>query len=222
MVMYTEEIVLPREVYKPLVSITSDANFAMAALLGRFSNNREEAARTLVHIYDDDGRAIEFLYDMIDNEVGATVDPNTIFRGNSMASKGIDVFMKTSGFEYLRATLGNLIREIITSKKSCEVDPTRLTKGEELEKNWKNLESYVMSAINAVVNSAALCPQTFCDIFYHIREQVQGRFKDTPLVKYVAVSGFIFLRFFCPAILGPRLFGLWHGAVTGGVEGAVG
>lgn len=35
------------------------------------------------------------------------------------------------------------------------------------------------------------------------------RFPEHSNVRYVAVSGFIFLRFFAAAILGPKLFGLW-------------
>lgn len=34
------------------------------------------------------------------------------------------------------------------------------------------------------------------------------RFPDEPNIRYMAVSGFIFLRFFGPALLGPKLFGL--------------
>jgi len=34
------------------------------------------------------------------------------------------------------------------------------------------------------------------------------RFPNERDIRYSAVSGFIFLRYFCPAILGPKLFGL--------------
>ena len=45
-------------------------------------------------------------------------------------------------------------------------------------------------------------------IFGFIQEEVKKQFPDDPTIKYSAVSGFIFLRFFCPGVLGPKLFGL--------------
>jgi len=47
-------------------------------------------------------------------------------------------------------------------------------------------------------------------MFGNIRDEVINKFK-TGVEQYTAVSGFIFLRFFCPAILNPMLFGLVDG-----------
>ena len=38
-----------------------------------------------------------------------------------MATKAIDVYMKMVGSDYLRSTLGDLIKSVVTSKRSCEV-----------------------------------------------------------------------------------------------------
>jgi len=49
---------------------------------------------------------------LIEHEVSTTSDPNTIFRGNSLASKVIDEFMKLVGQSYLQKTLGCCIDEV--------------------------------------------------------------------------------------------------------------
>lgn len=141
------------------------------------------------------------------------MDPNTIFRGNSMATKGLDVFMKSCAWEYLNTVLSPLVKEIMTSRKACEVDPTRVDKNESIEKNFKNLEGVVVSTIKTIFSSASSCPKPLGELFGHIRQQVLSKFSNNPTVSYTAISGFIFLRFFCPAILAPKLFGLWPGKI---------
>lgn len=41
-----------------------------------------------------------------------TTDPNTLFRGNSIATKMIDEFMKLIGLSYLRRTMQCCIDEV--------------------------------------------------------------------------------------------------------------
>lgn len=53
-------------------------------------------------------------------------DPNTIFRGNSLASKSLDSFMKIIGHDYLVLVLKEIIDEIFLEKKNCEIDPMRI------------------------------------------------------------------------------------------------
>ena len=62
-------------------------------------------------------------------------DPNTLFRGNSLASKLIDESMKVVGQSYLQRTLQSCIDEIFEAEKPCEIDTTRLADGDNVDIN---------------------------------------------------------------------------------------
>jgi len=119
--------------------------------------------------------------------------------------------MKLSALPYLKGVIQPIISEIVNFKRSCEVDPTRLEKNDDLAKNWKNLTTFCEVAFDSIMKSAAECPRDLCEVFHFLRTRVKEKFPSNEYVEYTAVSGFIFLRFFCPAILGPTLFGLWDG-----------
>uniref|UniRef100_A0AAZ3SUB6 RAS p21 protein activator 3 n=1 Tax=Oncorhynchus tshawytscha TaxID=74940 RepID=A0AAZ3SUB6_ONCTS len=135
-------------------------------------------------------------------------DPNTIFRGNSLTSKCIDETMKLAGNHYLQVTLRSMIDEICTDHKPCEIDPVKLKESENLETNRENLRQYVDRIFNMITTSGVRCPTVMCDIFFSLRESAATRFEVDQDVRYTAVSSFIFLRFFAPAILSPNLFQL--------------
>lgn len=90
-------------------------------------------------------------------------DPNTIFRGNSLASKLVDELMKVSGPHYLRSTLKPVIDAVLAEKKPCEVDPLRLEKPEEAASNLENLVVrwffgvQLVSFINVQILFAGVC-----------------------------------------------------------------
>jgi len=46
------------------------------------------------------------------------------------------------------------------------------------------------------------------EIFQHVQQTVAKKWPKEHQVKFTAISGFFFLRFICPAILGPRQFNL--------------
>ena len=62
-------------------------------------------------------------------------DSNTLFRGNSLASKLIDESMKVVGQSYLQRTLQSCIDEIFEAQKPCEIDTTRITENDNVEVN---------------------------------------------------------------------------------------
>ncbi|WEW60596.1 GTPase activating factor [Emydomyces testavorans] len=139
----------------------------------------------------------------------ATVEANLLFRGNSLLTKSLDMHMRRLGKEYLVETIGAGLRDIDESDPDCEIDPNRVNRQEDLERNWRNLILLTSNMWNSIAGSASRCPAELRHIFRHIRACAEDRYGDfLRSVAYSSVSGFLFLRFFCPAILNPKLFGL--------------
>ncbi|KIX00706.1 uncharacterized protein Z518_09771 [Rhinocladiella mackenziei CBS 650.93] len=139
----------------------------------------------------------------------ATMEANLLFRGNSLVTKALDAHMRRLGKEYMEGVLGENLRKIIEKDPDCEVDPNRARSQEQLDRNWANL-LYITGAIwKSIYISASRCPMELRLILRHVRSCAEDRYGSfIRTVKYTSVSCFLFLRFFCPAILNPKLFGL--------------
>ncbi|KAL1962980.1 hypothetical protein VTN77DRAFT_8826 [Rasamsonia byssochlamydoides] len=139
----------------------------------------------------------------------ATFEANLLFRGNSLLTKALDMHMRRLGKEYLEETIGERLRDVDESDPDCEVDPVRVQRSEDLERNWRNLITLTSLFWKSISSSASRCPAELRRIFRHVRACAEDRYGDfLRSVTYSSVSGFLFLRFFCPAILNPKLFGL--------------
>ncbi|KAL9130128.1 MAG: hypothetical protein Q9217_001602 [Psora testacea] len=139
----------------------------------------------------------------------ATIEANLLFRGNSLLTKALDSHMRRLGKEYLEDTLSEKMRDIEESDPECEVDPNRVTNPDDLQRNWRNLIALTENMWQAIAASASRCPPELRIIMRRIRDCAEDRYGDfLRTVTYSSVSGFLFLRFFCPAVLNPKLFGL--------------
>ena len=142
----------------------------------------------------------------------ATVEANLLFRGNSLLTKAFDAHMRRLGTEYLQETIGDRLRDIAESNPDCEVDPSKVRSQSDLDRNWRNLIALTSSIWNVISTSASRCPLELRLLFRHVQACAHDRYGDwIRSVKYSSVSGFLFLRFFCPAILNPKLFSLIKG-----------
>ncbi|KAF2748322.1 hypothetical protein M011DRAFT_457661 [Sporormia fimetaria CBS 119925] len=147
-----------------------------------------------------------FLRDMGNN---AKLEANLLFRGNTLLTKALDLHMKRLGKEYLEDVLAEKLREIDERDYECEVDPNRIESRHELERNWRRLINLTEEIWRSIYNSVSRCPQELRLIFRHIQACAEDRYGGfLRTVKYSSVSGFLFLRFFVPAVLNPKLFGL--------------
>ena len=153
-----------------------------------------------------------FVRDMGNN---AKLEANLLFRGNTLLTKSLDLHMRRLGKEYLEETLSDKLKEINEKDPECEVDPNKVTSQHELDRNWRRLINCTEEVWRAIYNSVSRCPQELRLIFRHIRACAEDRYGDfLRTVKYSSVSGFLFLRFFVPAVLNPKLFALLKGRKT--------
>lgn len=142
----------------------------------------------------------------------ATVEANLLFRGNSLCSKAMELHMRRLGKDYLEDTLTEPIRDIDEFDQDCEVNPNLIKNSDDMKQNWRNLMGLTEKVWKSIVASASHCPPELRMIFRHIRACADDQFGDfLRTVTYSSVSGFLFLRFFCPAVLNPKLFGLLKG-----------
>ncbi|XP_029333977.1 rasGAP-activating-like protein 1 isoform X2 [Mus caroli] len=233
-VRLTEDRVLPSQYYQPLMELLLESVQGPAeedttsplALLEELASGdcRQDLATKLVKLFLGRGLAGPFLDYLTRREVARTNDPNTLFRSNSLASKSMEQFMKLVGMRYLHEVLRPVISRVFEEKKYMELDPCKMDlnrsrrisfKGTPTEEQVREtslglLTGYLGSIVDAIVSSTGRCPLALRLAFKQLQRCVEKRFPgiEHQDVKYLAISGFLFLRFFAPAILTPKLFDL--------------
>ncbi|KAH8701863.1 putative GTPase activating protein [Talaromyces proteolyticus] len=174
------------------------------------TTNVHHRFRYTARLHSNDSKESGHDREVIVRDLGrsATIEANLLFRGNSLLTKALDMHMRRLGKEYLEETIGERVRDLDESDPDCEVDPMR-TRPEDLDRNWRNLIGLTSLFWKSIAGSASRCPSELRRIFRHVRACAEDRYGDfLRSVTYSSVSGFLFLRFFCPAILNPKLFGL--------------
>lgn len=88
---------------------------------------KDDLATSLVKIAHKLHIHTDFLCDLVLAEVLALEDTSLTFRGNSLATKAMESYMKLVGETYLRTTLADCVRSIIDTSHDLEIDPSKVT-----------------------------------------------------------------------------------------------
>ncbi|XP_075445940.1 ras GTPase-activating protein 4-like [Ascaphus truei] len=229
-----DETVLASDYYKPLVQLLcqevkgsyKDKSVPLITLIDETTSTecRQEVATNLVKLFLGQGLAKEFLDLLFRLELDKTNEPNTLFRSNSLASKSMESFLKVAGTQYLHSVVGPTINRIFEEKKYIELDPSKVeiketgcsglhriqTESELIQQSAQYLLPYLTDLLISIIKSVQLCPATIRATFRQLYKRVEERFPENNHmnVKFIAVTSFLCLRFFSPAIMSPKLFHL--------------
>lgn len=136
-------------------------------------------------------------------------EANLLFRGNSLLTQALECQMRRLGKEYLEEALADKIFEINEANADCEVDPSKLRHGDQIDQHWTRLIRLTTEVWECIASPANPIPSELRQVLKYVRAVAEDRYGDfLRTVTYTSVSGFLFLRFICPAILNPKLFGL--------------
>ncbi|CAG0922668.1 unnamed protein product [Notodromas monacha] len=211
--------ILPLEVYDEFLQYMSSSYGSLCGMLEPIINirSKEDIATCLVSVMQRLGKAQDFLADIVMMDILRVDDEHLTFRGNSLATKAMEAYMKLVGERYLRETLREPIRALLSGENAngspnnagildCEVDPLKIPSQSILVKNQTNLAQAVIRFWTRIYNSFAVFPVELRDCFATLRSRLKARGKEELSDHLISAS--IFLRFLCPAILSPSLFNL--------------
>ncbi|CAH7677295.1 expressed protein [Phakopsora pachyrhizi] len=214
-VMLYEQIVLGHGEYSRMLELLNDDKDIDLAydLANLASNDLERLGELLLRIYDCNDKLLLRLAQMATIEVdGDTTTASILFRGNTLLTKILESYMRMVGSSFLESSIGPIIRRVCIRKTELEIDPSKLrvsgnNRDRVLTENARELNQLSTEIWESMYLHRSKCPSQLRRVFFRIQELVSISYSD-PDMRLISISAFIFLRFFVPAILNPRLFNL--------------
>ncbi|CEF64009.1 Probable Ras GTPase-activating protein [Strongyloides ratti] len=202
--------VLPMHVYDHLLYFVKENYLPLCLALEPILSvkAKEDFANSLVRILHKHRCIKEFLCDLIMSEVNVLDNKHLMFRGNSLATKAMESYMKLVADDYLQETLGDFIKMVLEGNDNCEVDPMKLPNSTPnlLERNRQQLIFLCEAAWSKIIVSLKFFPIELKQVFDLLRRRLISSNKSELADNLISSS--IFLRYLCPAILSPSLFSL--------------
>ncbi|KAJ7487599.1 GTPase activating protein [Mycena galericulata] len=198
-----EEIILPYEAYSKMLHTFNQRNFLewMADFESKFK--LKTISHQLLSIAVARNDLIEQVQEIASREVDGTPSSHqTLFRGNTIFTKVMELCMNWYGKAFLEASIGSVLRRLCAEKVGIEVDPMRSGKGtKDVERNLDLLIYWCQEFWNQIYSVRGECPPEMRRLFETVRRLVEKRYRvkdsspDGRELPSQSVSAFCFLRF---------------------------
>ncbi|KAI1905358.1 hypothetical protein AGOR_G00015290 [Albula goreensis] len=189
---YSMEKIMPEEEYsefKELVLLREfHVIYALAHVCGQ---DRTLLASILLRIFRHEKVEAPLLRTLNDREINMEDEATTLFRATTLASTLMEQYMKATATPF-----------------SCELNPSKLEKNEDVSLNLAHLLNILSELVEKIFMAAEILPPTLRFIYGCLQKSVQQKWPRNTTMRTRVVSGFVFLRLICPAILNPRMFNI--------------
>lgn len=206
---YSMEKIMPEEEYsefKELILLKEfHVIYALAHVCGQ---DRTLLASILLRIFRHEKAEAPLLRTLNDREINMEDEATTLFRATTLASTLMEQYMKATATPFVHHALKDTILKIMESKQSCELNPSKLEKNEDVNLNLAHLLNILSELVEKIFMAAEILPPTLRFIYGCLQKSVQQKWSANTTMRTRVVSGFVFLRLICPAILNPRMFNI--------------
>jgi len=208
--------------------VVEDMQLATAIAAVTQSTEEDDLSKAFAFLFASKGLGMELVKNFITTEIEKCSAPNSLFRGNSLATKLFQSYSRLVGLPFLWQVLGPFLMELdddqgsepseegrhsmsnhSISSLSLELDPNKMTdKGDaDFIENKYTLMLITQRLFKLIINNADLLPNEMKVLLAHTAEQVEKKF---PEAKYRAIGGLLFLRFIVPSISAPHVNGIYQ------------
>ncbi|XP_056643425.1 ras GTPase-activating protein 1 [Diorhabda sublineata] len=206
---YLHDLVMPAEEYSPLQQLLIEPGLTSVKTLAEICHSdRAPLATALLRVFRAEGRETELLKELNTAEILRETETSTLFRAASLATTLMDLFMKAECGGFLQAAVLETVLRLLESKQSAELNPAKMESLDDACNNAEFLLQILDQVTLSIFMSPDACPRSVRYICGCLQKAVVAKWPDERFVRTRVVSGFIFLRLLCPALLNPRQFGL--------------
>lgn len=141
-----------------VLSSDSDSTLVLS-LLDNLHLELDLFAQVLLRIDVAHRRVLHRIMGLCEKEVEQN-DSNlgTLFRGNSLLTKTVELYMRLIAFDYLDNSVGHVLRHICEERIVVEIDPARMEPKDHLQRNVEELEKWTRAIWESIYNSRQRCP----------------------------------------------------------------
>ncbi|XP_003739712.1 ras GTPase-activating protein 1 [Galendromus occidentalis] len=206
-VHFSKEVILPISEYATLRQLLLEDDFSLVMEIQEvFSRETSLLAKNLLTLFIAEKKEAKLLKALGLREIENETDASIMFRGSSLFTSMIDLYMKNGALDFIRSSISAPVASIVNGKQSCELNPAKLDSLHDACTNAEHLLAMLDDFTEKIFASVYQLPLCLRYLLATFQKAIIKRWPNEHLLRTQVISSFIFLRLLCPAIINPHQY----------------